>query len=337
MDRLTASRGLVKPGLAIYIQAMLQVVRYRNKGSAQWGDVCGADAVPVPGALSTTQDILSRGLDAVREVAERGGPGVPLDEVQLLSPVTENQQVICQAKNYRAHTVETGTDPDTQTFNMLFRKASSCLCGADDEIIRPRHVRLLDYEVELGLVIGRELPSPRRFEGEELPEPVGALVIHNDVSARDVQLPQSQFYKGKSFRTFGPTGPYLTLVDDSLRSRWSELRLQLRVNGELRQDAQCKDMVHKPAMTLTELLEIQSLQTGDLIASGTPAGVAMQRTAEEKALLAGLEEREKWAKFIELQEASGRYLQPGDRVEVTIRTDDGSIDLGVLRNRVVAA
>ena len=328
---------MVKLLTATYIDAMLQVVRYQNKGSAQWGIVRAGEAVPVPGALSTTQDLLTRGLEAIRDTAERGGPGVPLEQVRLLSPVTENQQVICQAKNYRAHTAETGTDPDAKTFNMLFRKASSCLCGARDDIVRPPQVRLLDYEVELGLIIGRELPSPRRFEGESLPDAIGALVIHNDVSARDIQIPQSQYYKGKSFRTFGPTGPYLTLVDETLRSRWSELRLQLRVNGELRQDALCEDMVYKPAATLTELLEIQALQTGDLIASGTPAGVAMQHTAEQSARLAQLPERERWAKFIEVQEASGRFLRPGDWVEATIRTDDGSIDLGTLRNRVVAA
>jgi 2,4-diketo-3-deoxy-L-fuconate hydrolase len=329
--------ALVKLGRAIYTGAMLQVVRYRNKGSAQWGVVRADEVVPVPRALSTTQEILTRGLDSVRETAERGGPGVPLDKVQLLSPITENQQVICQAKNYRAHAVEMGTDPEAKTFNMLFRKASSCLCGAYDDIIRPGHVRLLDYEVELGLVIGRELPSPRRFEGDTLPDAVGALVIHNDVSARDIQLPQSQFYKGKSYRSFGPTGPYLTLVDERLRARWPELRLQLRVNGELRQNALCEDMLYKPSATLTELLEIQSLQAGDLIATGTPAGVALQRSAEQDALLAGLAEREKWAKLIELQAGSGRYLKPGDLVEVTIRSDDGSIDLGALRNRVVAA
>lgn len=299
----------------------------------RWGVISNDGIVELKFTGESTGAFLVDGLEEARERRE-AIPTVRLEHVELLSPVTANQQVICQAKNYREHARETGSDPGAQTFNMFFRKASSCLCGATHEVVRPPGVRLLDYEVELGLVLAYPLEEPAGFEGPGLPDVVGALVVHNDVSARDIQMPQSQFYKGKSFRTFGPTGPYLTWVDEDVRTRWPELRLQMRVNGELRQDALCADMIFKPAETITELSHLQSLKAGDLIATGTPSGVAMQNPAEQQALLAALEPVERWSTFIELQQASGRYLEPGDEMEARIQTEDGEIDLGVLRNRV---
>ena len=313
------------------------MARFRDASGIRWGVVREDRLFALDHRFETTGELLRHGGAAVRGAYEQpASRGIELRAATLLSPITDNQRIICLGKNYRAHTTETGSDPDAQTFNMMFRKASSCLCGASAEIVRPKKVRLLDYEVELGLVIGRDLLEPETFEGPGLPDAIGALVVHNDVSARDIQVPQGQFYKGKSFRTFGPTGPWLTLLDEVVKERWHELRLETRVNGEVRQRAICAEMVHGPAETLTELCEIQSLSAGDLIASGTPAGVAMQRTAAQNAWLDALPAPEKWAKFVEFQEASGRYLVPGDRVKVTIRTDDGVIDLGALDNRVCA-
>lgn len=316
---------------------MIRVARVIHEGTIAWGVVREANLLPVDGAFDTTGALLTHGRSAIDRAAERAGSqGVPLASVTLLSPITSNQQIICLAKNYRAHTRETGVDPDSKTFNMWFRKASSCLAGPHDAIVRPSRVRLLDYEVELGLVIGREVNEPTRFKGPGLPDVVGALVIHNDVSARDVQVPQLQYYKGKSFRTFGPTGPWLTLVDHEIRSRWQDIRLQTRINGELRQDGLCADMVYRPHETLSELSEVQDLRPGDLIATGTPSGVAMQRPPAQEKELARLPKYEKWLRFIDLQEASGRFLKPGDRVQLTARTHDGAIDLGTLDNHVEA-
>ncbi|MGB5813507.1 MAG: fumarylacetoacetate hydrolase family protein [Polyangiales bacterium] len=316
---------------------MLRVARVRNAGDAHWAVVRDDRLLLIVGAFETTRALLTHGRTAVDAAFDRAGSeGLRLQGAELLSPITVNQQIICQAKNYRAHTIETGADPDANRFNMLFRKASSCLCGPHDDIVKPDRVRLLDYEIELGLVLGRDVIEPEEFHGPSLPPAIGALLIHNDVSARDIQVPQSQYYKGKSFRTFGPTGPWLTLVDDEIRERWQDLRLQMRVNGEVRQDAVCADMVYKPPETLTELSELQSLHAGDLIASGTPAGVALQRSRDQNALLASLPKAEKWPRFIDLQEANGRFLKPGDRVTASIRTEDGAIDLGTLDNRIAA-
>src|SRR6185369_4540529 len=106
--------------------------------------------------------------------------------------------------------------------------------------------RLLDYEIELGLVIGARTRGPTPVDAANLASFVGALVVANDVSARDVQVPDGQFYKGKSYRTFCPCGPYLFVPDPAELARWPELQLTLRVNGEVRQDAPAGDMIHRP-------------------------------------------------------------------------------------------
>ncbi|MEM7136074.1 MAG: fumarylacetoacetate hydrolase family protein [Myxococcota bacterium] len=314
---------------------MLQVARFKVDDQARWGVVAGDACIPLEGRYRTTGELLARGREDIAHAKKNGGACFPLADIDLLSPITEEQQVLCQGANYRDHMIEAGMDPDSKAFNMFFRKASSCLCGANDAIEKPAHVKLLDYEVELGLVMGRDITSPETFSGDELPDAVAALVIHNDVSARDVQIPQMQFYKGKSYRTFGPTGPYLTLVDDLLRKRWRELRLALKVNGQTRQRDLAQNMVFKPAETLTEMTHLQSVRTGDLVATGTPSGVAMQIPSPLLVKLVQLlPEKRRWELFIKKQESSGRYLQAGDLVECAIATEDGILSLGTLSNRV---
>ena len=154
---------------------MLRVVRYRHRGSTEWGTVSGGVLSELAWGATTTGDLMRKlQVDGARPPSKTDGE-IELEDVELLSPITENQQVICQAKNYREHAAETGTDPKVRTFNMFFRKASSCLCGARDAIVRPPDVVLLDYEVELGLVLGRDIEHPETFEGPTLPDSVGAL------------------------------------------------------------------------------------------------------------------------------------------------------------------
>ncbi len=121
--------------------------------------------------------------------------------------------------------------------------------------------------MEIGLVFSRDVTAPVRVDEDDLGDPVGGLVLLNDVSARDVQLPETQFYKGKSYRTFGPAGPYLTLVSAAELRRFRELHLRLSVNGEVRQDALASDMVHEPPATLSELSGVQDSEAGDLLAT----------------------------------------------------------------------
>jgi 2-keto-4-pentenoate hydratase/2-oxohepta-3-ene-1,7-dioic acid hydratase in catechol pathway len=286
---------------------------------------------PLRAGLVTTGDVVQANLDDLE------GLSVDLSEVTLLSPVTRNQRFVCQGANYRQHMIESGVDPDVKTFNMIFTKDSSCIVPADSDVVRPRSVRFLDYEIELGLILRRDIRGPVLVTDANLHEYVAAAVIVNDYSARDVQIPQMQFYKGKSFRTFGPVGPHLTFLDHASIERIKDLRLTLLVNGQVRQDDSTANLVYGPAETLTELSRVQDFDAGDLLSTGTPAGCALSVPSPARQRIAHLlPEKKRWELFFKIQAKRPQYLKPGDLVEARIRSNDGRIDLGVQRNRVVA-
>lgn len=313
----------------------IHVVRFQHRDRIHWGVLRERRITPIPGDFATTGDLI-RGT-AGRELASLEGNTVGLEDVVTLSPVTHNQQFVCQGANYRQHMIESGVDPDAKTFNMIFTKAPSCIVPADSDVVRPRSVRFLDYEIELGLVLRRAIRGPVDVTDGNLHEFVAGAVIVNDYSARDVQVPQMQFYKGKSFRTFGPVGPYLALLDASDIGLLRQLRLTLTVNGEVRQDDTTSNLVYKPAETLTELSRIQDFEAGDLLSTGTPAGCALAVPSPARQRLAALlPEKTKWKVFMNMQAKRTEYLKPGDVVEARIRTADGRVDLGVQRNRIVA-
>ena len=221
----------------------------------------------------------------------------------------------------------------------FFRKASGSLSGPFDDIIRPGHVRFLDYEVEIGLVIGQELPVGAQVTEDTWTSFVAGLVVTNDVSARDVQLPKTQFFEAKSYPTFTPVGPALVLLDDDELKRFGDLRLRLWVNGELRQDSVVDgDMVYSPLQALQGLSRFQRLDAGDLLLTGTPAGTALSAPHKPVEIIAALlPPALKWKAFFKRQARNPKYLEHGDVVEVAIGTDDGAIDLGRQRAVVRAA
>lgn len=312
------------------------IVRFqKSRGSTPaWGVVQGRSVRPIAGNYPTLAAFLERGAAKARKFGRAKGEAagaLSIEKVQLLSPVTEEAQIVCQGKNYVDHIKETGFRPADQTYNLLFMKASSALTGARGSILRPRQVQLLDYEIELGLVIGN---SPRPVPvGETLaPEKfVAGIVVANDVSARDIQVPQGQWFKGKSFRTFCPVGPYLVLLDAGDFAKIPELELTLRVNGEMRQHSFVRQMIFTPTETLTEIAGLMQLKPGDLILTGTPSGVAMRVPGGWRKKLAQLvlSESKLMQKFVELQSQSGRYLKDGDVIHASIATPDGSLDLGM--------
>ena len=155
-------------------------------------------------------------------------------------------------------------------------------------------------------------PSPT----PNLADYVGAFVLANDVSARDVQLPQGQWYKGKSYPTFCPVGPYLCIPDPDEVSRWRELRLTLSVNGESAAGLTGRRHGLPPAATLTEFSGWSDFQVGDLLLTGTPGGVALQPPKALAQRIVGLlPEAKKWELFVRSQAKSSAYLKPGDRVD----------------------
>ena len=314
----------------------IKVIRFDDGGTPRWGVVIGARVQPLELDASSTAELMSNGLELARAAAAEPAPDRDLAGLQLLCPVTPDRQLIAQGLNYSSHLREIGIPSGKLPFNTFFRKASSCLAPADTDVVRPPHVRLLDYEVEIGLVMRRAISGPVRVTDSNLADYVGALVLHNDVSARDVQLPQTQFYKGKSYRTFGPTGPWLTLVDAADLARLGEIGVRLEVNGQLRQQALAAELSYKPAETLTELSEIQDLAPGDLVVTGTPGGTAVKAPTKAKMFIARLlPDHKRWELFINNALKDPDYLRDGDRILTSARTADGSIDLGEQHNTVV--
>jgi 2-keto-4-pentenoate hydratase/2-oxohepta-3-ene-1,7-dioic acid hydratase in catechol pathway len=279
----------------------------------------------------TTAELLA---DRAAVDAAAGAEAVDVDGLELLSPVTAPCRVVAQMVNYRSHAKDSGFDPDTvpPTF---FRKASGSITGPEAEIVRPAHVALLDYEVELGLVLGERLPLGTAVTEAGLRRYVAGLVVANDVSARDVQLTKGQFYESKSYPTFTPVGPRLVLLEEDEFAHLERLRLRLRVNGVLRQDRTVADMIVHPARALTLLARFQELAPGDLLLTGTPGGTALKAPPKPvEKLSALLPPAVKWKLFLGAQAKNPDYLRHGDVVTASIATDDGSLDLGTQRTTV---
>lgn len=314
----------------------LTLVHYTFGKNEDWGVVFDRHVAPLGLGALTTGELLDQHWDDIW-AKKSNEANIALSSVKLLSPVTRNQQFICQGINYASHVRESGMDPKAISFNTIFTKAASSIVAADEPVARPAHVSMLDYEVELGLVLRRAIPPGIQVKADELHLWLAGLVIVNDLSARDVQLPQAQFYKGKSYRGFGPVGPYLILPTVQEWKRWPDLHMRLAVNGQTRQDAYCREMIYQPAPTLVELAQLQDLFAGDLIATGTPAGCASR--APGKAIMFifkhFVSEAGKWRLFIKKNAANPAYLRPGDQISATIRTDDGALDLGEQTTKIV--
>ncbi|WOX07414.1 fumarylacetoacetate hydrolase family protein [Streptomyces sp. N50] len=300
-----------------------------------WWVVRDARAVRVDTKAVTTAELLADRA-AVSEAAGSGEAGTPVADLVALSPVTTPCRVVAQMVNYRSHARDSGFTGDIPP--AFFRKASGSVSGPGGAIVRPSHVNFLDYEVELGLVMGAPLPVGTVVEERDLPSYVAGLVVTNDVSARDVQLTKTQFYESKSYPTFTPTGPHLALLEPEDFGHLLDLRLRLSVNGELRQDRTLADMIVRPAQALTLLARFQTLDPGDLLLTGTPGGTALKAPpkAVEK-IGALLPPAVKWKAFFKTQAKNPHYLHQGDVVTATIATPDGRIDLGEQRTPVADA
>ena len=249
--------------------------------------------------------------------------------------MTAPARVVAQMVNYRSHAVDSGFDPDAVP-PAFFRKASHSITGPTGDIIRPDGVGFLDYEVELGLVIGADLPVGTTVTEDTLAHYVAALVVANDVSARQIQLTKTQFYEAKSYPTFTPLGPWLTLVDAADLARLGSLRLTLRVNGEVRQDSTAADMIVRPAQALTLLSRFQPMAPGDLLLTGTPGGTALKAPAKARRdARRAAAPRHQVEAVLRREAANPRYLHDGDVITATIASPDGQLDLGTQHNTVI--
>jgi 2-keto-4-pentenoate hydratase/2-oxohepta-3-ene-1,7-dioic acid hydratase in catechol pathway len=298
-----------------------------------WWVVTASGAVKIDTDAATTAALLAD--RAAIDVAASGSAAVAVDSLTLLSPITAPCRVVAQMTNFASHVKDAGMDPKSIPLT-FFRKASGSITGPSGDIVKPSHVRFLDYEVEIGLVISREIAVGTEISEANLADYIAGLVVTNDVSARDVQLPKTQFYESKSYPTFTPAGPALVLLSGDELKRFGDLRLRLRVNGELRQDAIVDgDMIYPPLQALQGLARFQRLDAGDLVLTGTPVGTALSAPPKPIEIIGSLlPPAVKWKAFFNRQAKNSKYLRDGDIVEAAVATDDGAIDLGSQRNVV---
>ncbi len=315
-----------------------RIVRFEKDNVEKWGIALDGEILVLEDNYSSLNDFLENGKEKAIEIGKLGkGEKISTNEVTLLSPVTWPSKVVCQGANYSGHRAESGLDASKPPFNLIFGKDISSLSGAYSEIVRPKHVEFLDYEIELGLVIGKNINKVEEITEENLSDFVVGLVSVNDVSARDVQILEGQWLKGKSYRTFGPTGPFLYLLDKDEYSLIHDLEVNLWVNDELRQSANTNQLLFKPAETLTELSTIMDFAVGDLVITGTAAGVAMSLSPDVVGTVTslGVPFNEKSELFSKTQKLVNNYLKDGDVIRTQIKSTDGRIDLGEQQNKVV--
>jgi 2-keto-4-pentenoate hydratase/2-oxohepta-3-ene-1,7-dioic acid hydratase in catechol pathway len=315
---------------------MLNLIRFVLADTTRWGLLDSARVSPLDLPCTTTAELL--GLSHQQLLDAAASETLPADGLKLLSPITTPCKVLCQGANYRQHMIESGVDPDAKRFNMFFTKSAASITDPTGNIVKPAHVRLLDYEIELTLVLGKSTCDPRQVTPENLHDYVAGICIGNDVSARDVQLSQMQFHKGKSYRTFCPLGPVLCLLERDEMHYLDDLQLELKVNGEIRQSASTDELVFKPTETLTEFSQITDFAAGDVLMTGTPSGCALGLPSPLMVRLFGLiPEEKRWPLFVKKQSARPQYLKVGDRLELSIRSSDGRIDLGQQQHTIVDA
>ena len=238
-------------------------------------------------------------LDAIRGIDPESLPLVE-NPGRIGACLASVPNFFCIGLNYAKHAAETGAEPPKEP--IIFSKASSALCGPNDPVIIPRNSVKSDWEVELGVVIGRE--TLYVSEADALSHVAGYCVI-NDVSEREFQAERGgQWIKGKSAPTFGPTGPWLVTADEVADPQ--KLDLSLSLNGETVQNSNTDDMIFGVAEIIAYMSNFMKLMPGDIIATGTPSGVGLGMKPP-------------------------RFLKPGDVMELTVE------GLGTQRQETVAA
>ena len=278
----------------------MKLVTFLHDGAARSGRLDGDAVVDLTaaGLPGSTSALLAGGTEMLARAGAADGPRHALDAVTLLAPVLRPPKILAVGLNYRDHIEETGLD--TPKVPMIFNKQSTAAHGPYQPVHLPRVSSKLDYEGELGFVIGRRC---RHVPRERAHEVIAGYTVCNDVSVRDWQMRSQTFTMGKSFDTHSPFGPALVTADEIADPH--ALGLKTWVNGELRQDSNTRNLVFDCYDLVAHLSTAFTLEVGDLIVTGTPSGVGI-----------GFDPK--------------RFLVAGDRVKIAI---DG---LGHIDNEVIA-
>ena len=271
----------------------MRLITYEDvRSGPRAGVLLGAGVAPLEGLGAPSSSVrgLLEALDpaGLAELGEQAAAAtelIPLAGLRLHAPVPDPQKIICLGLNYRDHAAETGQPIPTAP--MWFAKFANSLRGGGEEVILPReHAEHVDYEAELAIVIGR--PAHRVEASEALDHAAGAMAF-NDLSARDLQFQNPLWTSGKAIDTFAPCGPSLVTLDEI--PDLQALGLRTRIDGELVQEGSTADQIFGVAETVAWLSRTMTLLPGDIIATGTPAGVGA---------------------------AKGRFLHDGETVEVEV-------------------
>jgi len=270
-----------------------------------------------PGLLApdeTVIDLSAAGFPTLLDLIEAGDDGrakaeafaagagaenkYALGTVKVLAPIPRPKKLICVGLNYRDHAAETGsTIPDVPT---IFNKFATAVIGPGDDIVLPKVSKSPDYEAEFAFVVGR---GGRHIAAPDWQEHVWGYTIINDVSARDYQRATTQWLMGKTFDTFAPMGPWIVTADEIADPH--NVNIRLEINGEVLQNSNTRELIFKIPELIAFLSSVFTLEPGDIVSTGTPAGVGVARKPQ-------------------------RFLRPGEEVVITVQ------GIGELRNPVVA-
>lgn len=256
----------------------MKLVTFHCRGYSSIGNVVGQQVIDLPASdralPSTMLELLQGGpalLERAKAVSLEQAVTYPLSDVKLDAPVPNPSKYLALGMNYRKHVEEAialGVKvPDSQVW---FNKQVSCVNGPYEPVHMPKVSDSLDYEAELGVVIGRRC---RHVSEADAPSVIAGFVICNDVSVRDWQMRSPTMTLGKSFNTHGPFGPWLITPDEVKDPH--NLNLRMYVNGELRQEANTSDMIYNIWQQIAYLSTVMTLEPGDVLATGTPSGVGI--------------------------------------------------------------
>lgn len=285
----------------------MPVAAYSTGGEIRLGKVFGDHLIDIaalaPQFPTTIRAFLDAGADAraiFDSIAEGDGKAIPLDSVTLHAPIPDPEKYLAIGLNYADHGAEAAKlGMETPQYQVWFNKQVSCINGPFDDVVAPKASEKVDYEGELAVVIGR---TCRNVPVDRAREVIAGYMVANDVSARDWQFRTTTVTLGKSFDTHGPIGPWLTL--DSEIEDPHRLGLRTYVNGKERQNSDTSHLIHNVYEQIAYLSQVMTLKPGDILATGTPAGVGVALDPQV-------------------------FLQPGDVVRVEIDV------LGHIENRIV--
>ena len=229
-------------------------------------DITYQTGIPIP---LNIKDFLFEGwYDEVKDKISDTSFKDKLEKFRLLAPIPDPPKIICLTFNYPAHAKEQNLVSPKEP--VIFIKPRTTLCGTDSDIMCPNFIKQLDYEIELAVIIGKTCKNVDESGSKDY---IFGYMVFNDVSARDIQMRDKQFTRGKSFDTFAPCGPWITSADEITNPQ--DLQLVTKINGQNRQDSSTKNMFIKIPSIISKLSTVMTLEKGDIIVTGTPDGVAM--------------------------------------------------------------